>query len=265
MEFSILGQFSVRANGRELHFRNGIQCALLAALIVAEGKILSVSSLVDELWGENPPSCMENALQAHASRLRKKLQALETERSTPRLVSQARGYRLLLDDAEIDAVTFGDALTRAQVEAGSSSVELTKRLREALAMWRGQIFGGAEVGPIAQAAAARLEASRTAALELLFDNELKLGSHVYIVPELTALVRAEGLNERLCEQLMVALYRCGRQTDALMVYQEIRHRLAEELGVDPSPMLRNHERAILAHDPELLPHENHLILRRPES
>lgn len=265
MKFLILGQLTAHANSREVNFQGGMQCALLAALIAAEGKALSVGSLIEELWADNPPDYAENALQAHASRLRRKLQTLESERPTSRLVSQARGYRLLLDDAEIDAVTFSDALARARIESASAPASVTRRLREALTLWRGPVFGEVTVGPIAQAAAARLEACRASVLELLFDNELKLGSHAHIVPELTALVRTEGLNERLSEQLMIALYRCGRQTDALMVYQKIRNRLAEELGVDPSPMLRNHERAILAHDPELLPQENHLVLRRPAS
>lgn len=265
MEFLVLGQLTVRSGDREVHFRRGLQGALLAALIAAEGKVLSVGSLIEELWGDSPPSSVENALQAHVSRLRRKLQSLETARLTPRLVSHAYGYRLLLDGADVDACKFSDALARVRRESGSSAANIADRLRKALELWRGPVFGGATVGPIAQAAAARLEASRTAALELLFDNELRLGSHTYIIPELTALVRAEGLNERLCEQLMIALYRSGRQVDALSVYREIRNRMVEELGVSPSPMLRNHERAVLAHDPELLPHENHLRLRNPVS
>ncbi|MBP2706817.1 AfsR/SARP family transcriptional regulator [Microbispora sp. RL4-1S] len=265
MKFLVLGQLTVGCNGREVHFRGGLQCALLAAFIAAEGKVLSVGSLIEELWEDNPPNSVENALQAHVSRLRRKLQSLEGERTSPRLVSQANGYRLILDGAEVDAARFSDALARARLEPASSAGIIADRLREALELWRGPVFGGAVVGPMAQAAAARLKASRTAALELLFDNELKRGSHTYIVPELTALVRAEGLNERLCELLMIALYRCGRQVDALSVYREIRNRMAEELGVNPSPMLRNHERAVLAHDPELLPHENHLRLRNPVS
>ncbi len=263
MRFLVLGQFTVGSEHREVHFRGGMQCALLGALIVAEGQVLSIGSLVNELWAENPPDSVENALQAHASRLRRKLQSLEPSRSSPRLVSQARGYRLDLDGAHVDAIAFSETLNRARNATGPGSIAVTGELRDALALWRGPVFGGAIVGPIAQAAAARLDACRTSTLELLYDNELKLGSHTHIVPELTALVRGEALNERLCEQLMIALYRSGRQTDALTVYQQMRNRMAEELGIDPSPMLRNHERAILAHDPELLPREDHLGLRNP--
>ncbi|WBB95659.1 MULTISPECIES: AfsR/SARP family transcriptional regulator [unclassified Solwaraspora] len=261
MEFWILGRVAVGSRDKLIHFRSGMQCSLLAALLAAEGQAASAGMLIAELWGNDLPDQVENALQAHVSRLRRKLQSIEPERAASRLQAQTCGYRLALDGASVDAMTFTSALNDARAVASSCPAETAYRLRSALALWRGPVFGGVAVGLTAQAAAARIEASRIAALELLFDIELQLGGHTQIVPELTALVRAEAPNERLCEQLMVALYRCGRQTDALSVYQWMRNRMAEELGVDPSPMLRNHERAILSHDPELRPNEDHLILR----
>ncbi|MFY1634225.1 AfsR/SARP family transcriptional regulator [Solwaraspora sp. WMMB335] len=261
MEFWILGRVTVGSRDKVIHFRSGMQCVLLAALLAAEGQAVSTGSLITELWGNNPPDQVENALQAHVSRLRRKLQSIEPGRATSRLQVQASGYRLVLDGASVDAMTFTSSLNDARALAMSRPAESAYRLRAALALWRGPVFGGVTIGLTAQAAAARIEASRIAALELLFDTELQLGGHTHIVPELTALVRAEAPNERLCEQLMVALYRCGRQTDALSVYQWMRNRMAEELGVDPSPMLRHHERAILSHDPELRLREGHLNLR----
>lgn len=263
MNFWILGRVAAGSGDRLVHFRGGMQGALLMALLAAEGQILSTGTLVTELWGDNPPDSVENALQAHVSRLRRKLQSIEPDRPTSRLVAQASGYRLLLDGASVDAKVFTDALAAARAAARIRPTEVAYRLREALALWQGPAFGGTATGLTAEAAAVRLEESRIAALELLFDVELKLGCHTDIVPELTALVRAEAPNERLCEQLMVALYRCGRQSEALNVYQWMRNRMAEELGIDPSPMLRNHERAILAHDRELRIREDHLLLRQP--
>lgn len=264
MDFWILGQVAAGCGNRRVQFRYGMQCALLAALIAAEGRILSVTCLIDELWGEEPPDSVDNALQAHASRLRRKLQALEPERARPRLVSQTGGYRLDLDGARVDAVAFTQALAEVRVRPDLSPAEVANRLRPALALWRGPVFGGAAVGLAAQAALARLEAAQMTALELLYDSELQQGQHQHIVPELAALVRSESLNERLCEQLMVALYRCGRQADALTIYQRMRNRMAEELGIDPSPMLRSRERAILSHDPALRLRPDELSLPGPK-
>ncbi|WP_232234598.1 AfsR/SARP family transcriptional regulator [Actinoplanes sp. N902-109] len=238
-----------------------MQTVLLAALLAAEGQIVSVGALAEDLWGGDQPESAENALQAHASRLRRKLQMLEPGRKQTRLVSQTGGYRLDLTGARVDAMAFYDEISAVRADPDMAPTEVIRRLRGALALWRGPVFGGVTVGVAAQAAAARLSATRISVLELLFDTELKLGQHSTIIPELTELVRGETLNERLCELLMVALYRSGRQTDALNAYQRMRHRMAEELGVDPSPMLRNHERAILAHDRCLLLREDHRRLR----
>ncbi|WP_434739567.1 AfsR/SARP family transcriptional regulator [Micromonospora sp. SH-82] len=230
-------------------------------MLSAEGQMLSTGSLVTELWGDDPPDRVENALQAHVSRLRRKLQAIEPDFAETRLIAQAGGYRLTLAGAKIDAMVFTRALAQARLTAETDPTETAYRLREALALWQGPAFGGAAIGLAAQAAAVRLDECRLAALQLLFDSELRVGLHTAIIPELTELVRAESPNERLCEQLMVALYRCGRQTDALGVYRWMRNRMLEELGIEPSPVLRNHERAILAHHPDLQARQDHLALR----
>jgi DNA-binding SARP family transcriptional activator len=261
MYFWILGQVGIECGACAVQFRSGMQTTLLATLLAAEGQIVSVGALAEELWGDDQPDGVENALQAHGSRLRRKFQMVEPHRDRPRLISQTGGYRLDLTDARVDAMVFCDEITAVRADPGMPPEEVIRRLRGALSLWRGAVFGGASVGVAAQAAAARLNATRLSVLELLFDTELKVGQHSTIIPELTALVRAESLNERLCELLMVALYRSGRQTDALSVYQRLRNRMVEDLGVDPSPMLRSYERAILSHDPKLLIREDHRRLR----
>jgi DNA-binding SARP family transcriptional activator len=131
-----------------------------------------------------------------------------------------------------------------------------ERLREALALWRGPAFGTDLGGFLCQAAAVRYEEHRAAALELLYEKELQLGRHAHVIAELSELAQAKSVNERLCALLMVALYRAGRQTDALALYRKIRIRLAAELGIKPSLSLRNLEFAILAQDPALDAGEN---------
>jgi hypothetical protein len=150
-----------------------------------------------------------------------------------------------------------DVRSRPNMDAGMAIV----KLRSAVALWRGPVFGGPLGGPICQAAAARYEAARLVAVEMLFDLELRCGRHTEVIPELSELVESQSLNERFCEQLMVALYRSGRQADALKVYRRMRMRMDTDLGVEPSPTLRKYERAILAHDPALCTGANYAALR----
>jgi SARP family transcriptional regulator, regulator of embCAB operon len=128
-------------------------------------------------------------------------------------------------------------------------------------MWRGQAFDLVVRGPLCRAAALRYEATRLSGLEMLFDLELRMGRHADIIPALSELVASSDLNERFCEQLMIALYRSGRQSEALVTYRRMRKRLDDELGVEPTVTFRNHEKAILAHDPALHVGANHAVLR----
>lgn len=251
MRFSILGPVEVHADGLYADLRGMFQRRLLIALLVGQSRVALVDALMEELWSESPPRRAENALQAHVSRLRRKLEILDGERVTPRLVALPSGYRLLVEEEELDAALFMRALSEVRAQPHLNPVDAVHQLRAALSLWRGHAFGGVPGGPICQAACARYEQSRLAALELLFDNELKIGRHTEIIPELSELIEAGSLNERLCQQLMVALYRAGRQADALAVYRKLWSRLNDELGVEPSPTLRKYERAILAHDPVL--------------
>jgi SARP family transcriptional regulator, regulator of embCAB operon len=216
-----------------------------------EARAVSNESLIAELWGEDPPAHGPNALQAHVSRLRRVLAKLD-QSGEVRLRGVSSGYLLELGDrSSLDAHRFSRILSAIQQEPNLSPAEMNRKLLSALDIWRGPIFGGPLGGPICQAAATRLEEARAAALDLYFDNELKLGNHAKVIPELYELAESNSFNERLCEQLMVALYRAGRQTDALSTYQEMRRRMNEDLGVEPSPTLRMFEQAVLEHDPAL--------------
>jgi DNA-binding SARP family transcriptional activator len=247
----VLGPIEMQADGRAVEIRGAIQRTLLAALLVCGGRQVMTSSLMDELWGEHLPGNAENALQAHVSRLRRRFEKAEPARTTPRLVSLPSGYRLLTDGVEFDAGLFMRAMVEVRSRPDMEPVEVIELMRYALSLWRGPTFGGALGGLVCQAAAVRYEECRSAAFGLLFENELLLGRHVQIIAELSELVEAESLNERLCQQLMVALYGAGRQTDALALYRRMRERLTEELGIDPSPALRRVELAILSQDPVL--------------
>jgi SARP family transcriptional regulator, regulator of embCAB operon len=247
----ILGPLEIAADGRAVEIRGTIQRTLLAALLVGGGRQVMTNSLMDELWGSRPPGNAENALQAHVSRLRRRFEEVEPDRTTPRLVSLPSGYRLLTDGAQVDAELFVRAITEVRSKPAMEPVEVISRLREALSRWRGPVFGGAIGGLICQAATVRYEEQRSSAYTMLFENELLIGRHAQIIAELAELVEAESLNERLCQQLMVALYGAGRQTDALALYRRMRERLTEELGIEPSPALRRVELAILSQDPIL--------------
>jgi DNA-binding SARP family transcriptional activator len=145
-----------------------------------------------------------------------------------------------------------------RARAGRNPAGDVSDLRAALALWRGPVFGGLAAGPICRRAAARYEESRTAALGLLYELELHRGGHARIVPELTELVARNPMHEQFCRLLMVALYRSGRQIDALNVYRGIRRRLVDEFGIEPSPLLRRYEEAILNHDALVSDPKRHL-------
>jgi predicted ATPase/DNA-binding SARP family transcriptional activator len=204
---------------------------LLATLCLAPGEAVSTERLIDELWGEEPPETAANALQVHVSQLRKTLGGEVVRRRAP-------GYELAIAPESVDLVRF----ERLVAEAREAEPAIAGRLlRDALALWRGD----PEVDRV------RLEELRLSALEARVEADLALGRQADLVPELEALVAEHPLRERLRGQLMLALYRAGRQADALDVYRATRAALVEELGIDPSPALQRLERAILEQDPEL--------------
>jgi DNA-binding SARP family transcriptional activator len=257
MFFSVLGKVAMSSGDQSIEVQGGFQRAVVIVLLMSSRRMVPADTLIDELWSEHAPRHAENALQAHVSRLRRKLEELEPDRRVPRLArlprvaSRPSGYRLLLEDDELDGALFMRTLQEIRQRPAPDPSEAVRKIRAALSLWSGPPFGGFRGGPICQAAATLYDESRLAAMGLLFDNELRLGRHFEIIPELSEQVESGSLNERLCEQLMVALYRAGRQTDALAAYRRMRARLNDELGIEPSPSLQRCERAILSHDPAL--------------
>ncbi len=217
--------------------------ALLTALALNHPKGASAEQLVDAVWGEAPPASADNALQVYVSRLRKAL-GVEAIETTP------VGYRLT--DATLDAIEFeaGAKAGATALQRGNPAAALDL-LRDALALWRGPALVDVAYSDFAQAEARRLEELRLVATEDRLEAELALGSDQSLVAQLESLVDEHPLRERLWAQLILALYRAGRQADALRTFSKLRTTLAEELGIDPSPELVSLEQAILVQRPEL--------------
>ena len=252
MEFRILGPVEVWDQGRRLDLGGPKQRTVLTALLLAAGRVVSVERLIDELW-EEPPAGARNAIQRHVSRLRRVLEGDGGAEPGQILITRPPGYLLRVKPDQVDLYRF-ERLTQQATTALSAGDpdQAAGMLREALALWRGPAL--ADVAePIRWEAGARLEEARLAAVESRIEADLALGRHADLVSELTALVAAHPLRERLRGQLMVALYQAGRQADALAVYHQGREKLATELGLDPGPELRELERKILTGDPDLLP------------
>jgi len=245
MEFRILGPLEVWDAGGEVSLAGRKPRALLALLLLHANEVVSADRLIDELWGEDPPERAAAALRVNVSRLRKALpQDVLTTRSP--------GYVLRVEPDQLDLHRF-----ERLVDAGRSllarglATEASERLHDALSLWRGPALADFAYESFVQAVIARLEEIRLAAVELRIDADLALGRHDKLVGELEALVDEHPLRERLRRCLMTALYRSGRQAEALDAYQHARRALVDELGIDPSPALQELERAILRQDPSL--------------
>jgi YVTN family beta-propeller protein len=249
MQFRLLGPLEVEEDGRLLVLGSAKQRALLAILSLRANEVVSRDRLIDELWGERPPASALHSLDVYVSRLRKTLQANGGERL---LVTRAGGYLLRLEPEQLDLTCFERLLEegRRALAAGNYG-RASERLSEALALWRGPALADLAYEPFAAAEVERLEEQRLAALEERLEAELALGRHASLIGELEALSGKHPLRERLHGQLMLALYRCGRQAEALEVYRETRRHLLDEVGIDPSPALQRLEQAILRQDPAL--------------
>jgi DNA-binding SARP family transcriptional activator len=239
MDFSILGSVEAVSDGRILPLGGPRQRALLARLLVDANRVVSADRLSNDLW-EAPPQDVHGALQNQVSRLRKVL--------GDRLVTKAPGYLVRVEPGELDL----DRVRSLVAEAGSTAdlASRSRLLREADGLFRGTPLADVDA-PFAASEAAALDELRLAAVEGRVDADLERGRHAELVPELGALVRANPLRERLRGQQILALYRCGRQADALDAYRATKRMLDEELGLEPSPALRELERAILTQDESL--------------
>jgi DNA-binding SARP family transcriptional activator len=243
MEFRMLGPLEVVDRDGPVRLGGRNQRALLALLLLNADEVVSTDRLIDALWGDEPPRTAPTSLQNAVSQLRKLLGA-------NRLVTKAPGYSLRLDGDELDVDRARRLVAEARTRDGEDRVDL---LREAERLWRGSPLAEFAYEDFAQAAIARLEELRLSVVEERIDGELALERHSELIGELEALVAEHPLRERLRGQLMLALYRSGRQADALRVYQETRRALLEELGIDPGPALRRLHSAILRQERSLDP------------
>ncbi|MET9907140.1 BTAD domain-containing putative transcriptional regulator [Streptomyces sp. NPDC006476] len=243
--FGVLGPVRARRGDEALNTGSPQQRALLAALLLREGRTATAAELIDALWGEEPPSQALAALRTYASRLRKVL-------DPGVLVSESGGYAVRgLGEGALDLAVAQDLAAEAEKARASGDLcHAREVLNRALALWDGETLAGVP-GPYAEAQRVRLEEWRLQLLESRLDMDLEQGCHAEAVSELTALTAAHPLRERPRELLMLALYRSGRQAEALAVYADTRRLLAEELGVDPRPGLSELQQRILRADPGL--------------
>jgi DNA-binding SARP family transcriptional activator len=247
MEFRVLGPLEILDEGRPLHLPGAKQRALLAILLLHANQVVSTDRLLDSLWGDELPESGATALQVRVSQLRKALGA-----GGAAIVTHSPGYLIELSKNALDLHVFErlavDADRALQREDPTQAWTL---LEQALALWRGPALADFTYEPFAQAAIARLEELRLVAQERRIEAGLRLGRHIELVPALETLVAAHPLREGLRRQLMLALYRSGRQAEALDAYQAARRTLVDELGIEPGHPLQELERAILSQDRSL--------------
>jgi DNA-binding SARP family transcriptional activator len=245
VEFRILGPLEVVQDGESVILGAAQQRALLAVLVLHRGEAVSTDRLIDELWGERPPATAAKTVQVYVSHLRKALGAGV-------IVTEGRGYRLAVEPEQVDVGQFEALCAEGRrALAGGDTARARDRLGSALGLWRGEPLADFAYEPFAQAAIGRLKEARLAAFEDRLDADLAAGINGELIPEIESLVVANPLQERLRGQLMVALYRAGRQADALSVYRQASELLREELGLEPSRRLQELERSILEQDVSL--------------
>src|SRR5947209_108827 len=241
MEFRVLGPLEAYEAGKQVPVGGAKQRALLAVLLLNANRVVPRDRLIDALWDEEPPETARKAVQVYVSQLRKLL-------GPDVLQTRPPGYLLRVEPGMLDLDRFETVLRDARdADPGTAA----NKLREALALFRGRPLADFANDRFAQAEIVRMEELRLVALEERIEAELRLGRHGELVPELEALTDEHPLRERLCRQRMLALYRCGRQAEALKVYQSARRELVEELGIEPGRELRELHQAILRQDSAL--------------
>jgi DNA-binding SARP family transcriptional activator len=247
MEFRILGPLEVVRRGTTIGLHAAKQRALLGVLLLHANEVVSSKRLIDELWGERPPTTAAKTLQTYVSQLRRLL-------GREVIVTRPPGYMLRVQEHAVDSLRFRRLTAKARHLAADGKQEQAHAVYvESLALWRGPPLADVAFESFARHEVERLEEERFAALTERIDCELALGRHDDVIAELKTLVHHYPLRERLWAQLMVALYRAARQADALAAYQEARRTFVDRLGLEPSPEVQSLERAILTHDATLEP------------
>jgi DNA-binding SARP family transcriptional activator/Tfp pilus assembly protein PilF len=254
VRFSVLGPVRAWHKGRELDLGSPQQRVVLAALLLRRGHPVTLAELIDAVWGAEPPMAAVPVLRTYVSRLRKILEPGRGTADTPRtIVSVGDGYRVRTPEEALDLAVFERRVAEAaRASAAGDESAAARLLYEALDEWRGVALAGLP-GPLAETERSRLAEARLAALEKRLDIDLRLGRHREVIGELMSLTGEHPLREELCRLLMLALYRSGRQAEALAAYRRTRATLVTELGVEPGPSLRDVHAWILASDPSSTP------------
>ncbi|MPZ85619.1 MAG: AAA family ATPase [Actinophytocola sp.] len=241
MDFRILGPVEVWHGGSPVPVTAPMQRAVLTTLCVRAGETVSVDSIVDQLWGPQPPHTAQVTIRNYVQRLRRVL-------PLPVLETVPPGYRLAVDPADVDATRFTTLAEQARTVASANPVRAAQLFDEALTLWRGTPLADLGDVPMRLVHAPRLEELYLGALEESFEVKLRLGWQARLIPELTELTGSYPLRERLSRQLMIALYRSRRSAESLTHYGRVRDRLVEELGVEPGAELRRLQESILRED-----------------
>ena len=249
-EFGLLGPLLVRRGTVTASLASGKQRVLLAALLLNANHAVSVDELAETLW-DRPPASARVTLQNYVKRLRQALRDVAPDR----IVTRPDGYLIHADVAEVDTTRFADLVTRGRAAALAGSWDLAAdRLHDALGLWRGTPLADVFAERLRAAYVPELERLRVDAIEWRVESDLRLDRHEQLVPELRGLVAAHPLREQFRGQLMLALYRCGRQAEAQEAYRDARRTLVDELGVEPGTDLRRLHHQILTADPALAGH-----------
>ena len=253
VEYRILGPIEVGRAGDVAQLRGRGPRVLLCTLLFNRNRAVSVDRLIEALWGESAPPTATKTVQVYVSQLRKAMAALggAAERQ---LETHGHGYLLRVESGQVDADRFQALVEQGrELRAAGDAEAAASRLGEALALWRGPALADLAYEEAVREEIARLDELRIAAVEERIDADLDCGRHAELIPELQGLVGQHPSRERLRGQLMLALYRSGRQAEAVNAYADARRALSEELGIEPGAELRDLERRVLAHDPTLAP------------
>jgi DNA-binding SARP family transcriptional activator len=248
VDFRLLGPVEAWADERQLAIGPRKQRFVLAVLALKVNQMVSVDRLVDLTWSDSPPRTARHAIHVRVSQLRAMLAKAAGNRAGVEIVTHGSTYLLRADPMRVDAHRFRALVSDALAQ--SDDINRSSLLRRALELWRGPVLADV-AAPTTDQLCRGLDEARLAALEEWFDAELRLGRHSTIIDELTELAALHPYRQRLLAQLMLALYRAGREADAVYAYRRARHRLVNELGLDPGPRLQKLASAILSADPAL--------------
>ncbi|MEU6847626.1 AfsR/SARP family transcriptional regulator [Streptomyces sp. NPDC046716] len=261
MEISVLGPFRATLAGVPVHLTAVKPRKVFALLALQAGEVVSVAALVEEVWGEHPPRSLQTTLQTYILQIRNAIAAALGDDGTGAglpngaksiLVTEPGGYRLDVHGGMLDAHEF-DALSSAGHRALDQGdwAGASAYFRRALSLWHGRALVDVPCGALLEVEATRLDQSRMSVLQRRIEADLRLGRHHELVGELSGLAARHPLHEAVHEQLMLALYRVGRRSDALTVYRQLRRCLNQSLGLDPSPSVEQLHRAVLDSSPQL--------------